>query len=77
MRTISALSALLCVGFPYSKRGMDRDKFCLLHAEYVCIQFNILQVGYIYIYIYTIKGEGDTALEAKAQLYSDNSIFGK
>ena len=25
----------------------------------------------------TIKGEGDTALEAKAQLYSDSSIIGK
>ena len=27
----------------------------------------------IYIYIY-IKGEGDTAWEAEAQLYSDNSV---
>ena len=26
----------------------------------------------IYIYIYTIKGEKDTALEVEAQLYSDN-----
>ena len=29
------------------------------------------------IYIFSIKGEGDTALEVEAQLYSDNSIIGK
>ena len=38
-------------------------------------QFKEWNLIYIYIYIYdTIKGEGDTAVEAEAQLYSYNSI---
>ena len=36
-------------------------------SKYVCVYIHI----YIYIYIY---GEGDTALEAEAQLYSEYSI---
>ena len=36
------------------------------------MQFKKIRTKYIYI-----KGEGDTALEAEAQLYSDNSIIGK
>ena len=47
MKTISGQSALLYIGFSYSKRGKDRDKFFLSQIEYVCIQFNILQVAYI------------------------------
>ena len=35
------------------------------------LQFNSFNYGF-FIYIYTIKGGRDTALEAKAQLYSDN-----
>ena len=58
--------------------GLDRERsrYLILHKAGLDLRYI-----YIYIYIYTIKGGRDTAMdtamEAKAQLYSDNSIIGK
>ena len=77
MKTISGLSALLYIGFSYSKRGKDRDKFFLSQIEYV---YNLIfykwhiYVSYLYCYYQSFEFRSISA--GMTRIFHSGALFG-